>query len=384
MTTAVLFATAPAGDGGPAAALAWERTTLLGRLLGQLAELGIRDAHVITRPGVGRRARGRARTATASACRLAAVARRAPADLRAVAADRAPRRRAGWSSRTPTSSPRARRSPACSPTRASRPGCSRRRSGEVQRYMAFRTRGRRGRVRQRRVAVPLRPPAQRHVPRRPQGRAGRTARRWPTSPSGSPALVDGAAAGRLARGARRQGRPLEARAPPARAAGARASRDERRAGPEADAPPRTTSRTRARRPTTSSSRPQDDAELRAPARGRRAATCRRCCCAGSCAPTSRSASATCASCSGRRPLTAADVEQAAARDRRARRGPRAARLRREGERRLLHDVLRQPVLEVHRALGRAPRLDPERGHDALGRDRLRRRGGVRDRRARGA
>jgi phosphatidylglycerophosphate synthase len=47
---AVLFATAPAGDGSPAAALAWEASTLLGRLLDQLAELGIRRAHVITRP----------------------------------------------------------------------------------------------------------------------------------------------------------------------------------------------------------------------------------------------------------------------------------------------------------------------------------------------
>ncbi len=50
VSTAVLFATAPAGDGGPAAALAWEQATLLGRLLGQLAELGIREAHLITRP----------------------------------------------------------------------------------------------------------------------------------------------------------------------------------------------------------------------------------------------------------------------------------------------------------------------------------------------
>jgi hypothetical protein len=49
VTTAVLFATAPAGDGGPAAALAWEGTTLLGRLLDQLAALGIREAHVVTR-----------------------------------------------------------------------------------------------------------------------------------------------------------------------------------------------------------------------------------------------------------------------------------------------------------------------------------------------
>ena len=50
MTTAVLFAAAAADDGGPAAGLAWEDTTLLGRLLGQLAQLGVRDAHVITRP----------------------------------------------------------------------------------------------------------------------------------------------------------------------------------------------------------------------------------------------------------------------------------------------------------------------------------------------
>jgi phosphatidylglycerophosphate synthase len=49
VTTALLFATAPAGDGGPAAALAWEQTTLLGRLLDQFAALGVRDAHVITR-----------------------------------------------------------------------------------------------------------------------------------------------------------------------------------------------------------------------------------------------------------------------------------------------------------------------------------------------
>jgi phosphatidylglycerophosphate synthase len=48
--TALLVATAQAGDGGPAAALAYEHTTLLGRLLEQLDDLGIRRAHVITRP----------------------------------------------------------------------------------------------------------------------------------------------------------------------------------------------------------------------------------------------------------------------------------------------------------------------------------------------
>jgi len=48
--TAVLLATARGGDGGPAAALTYEHTTLLGRLLEQLGDLGIRQAHVITRP----------------------------------------------------------------------------------------------------------------------------------------------------------------------------------------------------------------------------------------------------------------------------------------------------------------------------------------------
>ena len=46
----MLIATAPADGGGPAAALAWEDTTLLGRLLEQLVDLGISAAHVVTRP----------------------------------------------------------------------------------------------------------------------------------------------------------------------------------------------------------------------------------------------------------------------------------------------------------------------------------------------
>src|SRR4051812_717893 len=48
--TAVLLATAPAQEGGPAALLPWEGTTVLGRLLDQLASLGVRVAHVVTRP----------------------------------------------------------------------------------------------------------------------------------------------------------------------------------------------------------------------------------------------------------------------------------------------------------------------------------------------
>jgi hypothetical protein len=46
----VLLATAPAPEMGAAAALPWGEGTLLGRLLGQLASLGVREVHVITRP----------------------------------------------------------------------------------------------------------------------------------------------------------------------------------------------------------------------------------------------------------------------------------------------------------------------------------------------
>ena len=50
IATAVLVATAAADDGGPAAALPWEGGTLLDRLLTQMAELGLQDIHVVTRP----------------------------------------------------------------------------------------------------------------------------------------------------------------------------------------------------------------------------------------------------------------------------------------------------------------------------------------------
>jgi phosphatidylglycerophosphate synthase len=49
--TAVVLATAGADHGGPAAALPWNGGTIVGRLLGQLAGLGVRRALVITRPG---------------------------------------------------------------------------------------------------------------------------------------------------------------------------------------------------------------------------------------------------------------------------------------------------------------------------------------------
>src|SRR5690348_14734789 len=57
VTTAVLMATAPAApDGAPAAALAFEDTTVVGRLLGQVRALGIADVHVVAREGAGVRA----------------------------------------------------------------------------------------------------------------------------------------------------------------------------------------------------------------------------------------------------------------------------------------------------------------------------------------
>jgi phosphatidylglycerophosphate synthase len=46
----LLFATAATQDGGPAAVLGVVGTTVLGRLLGQLASLGVRRAWVVTRP----------------------------------------------------------------------------------------------------------------------------------------------------------------------------------------------------------------------------------------------------------------------------------------------------------------------------------------------
>jgi phosphatidylglycerophosphate synthase len=49
-TSALLYATAPAAEGGPAAALGVPEGTLLGRLLGQLDGLGVRRAWVVARP----------------------------------------------------------------------------------------------------------------------------------------------------------------------------------------------------------------------------------------------------------------------------------------------------------------------------------------------
>lgn len=50
IATAVLVATAPGDDGGPAAALPWDGGTLADRLIGQLSNIGIPRMHVVTRP----------------------------------------------------------------------------------------------------------------------------------------------------------------------------------------------------------------------------------------------------------------------------------------------------------------------------------------------
>jgi phosphatidylglycerophosphate synthase len=49
-TTAVVLVAAATDEGGPAALLAWERTTILRRLLDQLATLDVARVHVLTRP----------------------------------------------------------------------------------------------------------------------------------------------------------------------------------------------------------------------------------------------------------------------------------------------------------------------------------------------
>ena len=64
VSTAIVVATAPAADGTCAALLPWGGATLLERLLGQLASLGIADIRVLTRPAFEERVREAAAGAT--------------------------------------------------------------------------------------------------------------------------------------------------------------------------------------------------------------------------------------------------------------------------------------------------------------------------------
>ena len=129
----------------------------------------------------------------------------------------------------------------------------------------------------------------------------------------------------------------------------------------------------------------DDDEALAAATGslRRARTPWRSRCSASSAAARRSAPCTCGACSGRArftPEAAADVrERLAACDEDQLLLDSAVKSRR----RLLHHPLRQPVLEVHRALGSAPRPHAQPGHDRVDGDGSAGSGRLRDRRALG-
>ena len=77
--TALVVATAPAAGGGCAALLPWQGSTLLGVLLGQLAERGVTDLRVLTRPAFAAGVREAAPGATVRECEAV------DADLREIA-----------------------------------------------------------------------------------------------------------------------------------------------------------------------------------------------------------------------------------------------------------------------------------------------------------
>ena len=170
-------------------------------LAAQLRELGVRGprAHPA---GVGRRRRARSAGGA-----VEAVRRTPPADLRAIARVRP--RADGRRRRRPRRHPH--------PARGARRPHRRpaREHGHAGRRAHRRVRSRsdapRAARRQRRLAVPLRPPADRDVPRRAQGRRADRPR-WSTPPSASRRSSTAAARG-LGGGARPQDRPLARRCP---------------------------------------------------------------------------------------------------------------------------------------------------------------------------
>ena len=365
----------------PAAAppprLRLEDTTLLGRLLGQLADLGIREVARDHAPGLGRARSSRPTRAAAWRVRLHACAdaRRRPARRR---------RR----SRAPAPAPMVVANADILTQREALAGLladPRVATGmltttvrRVYRYVGFRTRTRRGRV------VSAGSPY--HYVHGANGTflgvlkvaPGRPRARSPTSPARLAALVDGAAARRLAGGARRQGGPLEAGAVPPRAARARrarrgaSSRPTRRCDAADDSglrPSDVELVARGRRPSSSAASPPPRGDV---------PSLLLCGLVRAAGPVGVSAPA--AACSGR--------ARSPTRTSRARPSGSA---RHDEDRALLDSAVKandgffttffvSPVLEVHRALGRAPRLDAQRRHHAVGGDRLRRRRGVRHRR----
>ena len=209
--TAVLFATAPAGDGTPAAALAWEGSTLIGRLLDQLAALGIRRAHVITRPEWVAALESDVREhpvalelhpSAGVAGDLRAVEVIARAEAGAIVLANADIVTQGEALAGLLADPRVTTGILATTVR------------KVQRQMAFRMRGRRGRVFS--AASPY------HYVHQPNGTFLGVLK---IAPLHRAELADVAA--RLARGAGRKGRPVEAGAVPPLAGGRRGARGRR-------------------------------------------------------------------------------------------------------------------------------------------------------------
>ena len=338
-----LVATAAAADGGPAALRRGRADAArAARRAGGRAS-GIERVHVITRPRVAEAvARRRADVAGA---RVRGPGRRPARDRRA-----SPRRRpARSSSPTATSSPSARCSPACSPSRGSRPACSPP-AAPPRGPFGFKTRSRAGAS-----SPPARPttpcaarPGRSSACSRsrptdaPASRRGRAAgRRWstPAPPTDWQEELDHKAGHWRRMLALRADGPRAAAQPPPDARGAR-----RRCRSRRRTPPSSSAGARAR-PTTSprccssalirsgvhvgASRPAL-AVLGAPALAAPRSSAR---------PRRSSSTTRTVSCSTRRSRA------------RTASSPRSS----------------SALLEVHRALGRAPRADAEPGHAVLAR-----------------
>ena len=327
--------------------------------------LGVARLHVLTRPGLGRRVRGRRRRR-----RACTRASRAADDLRAIGAHRRERARARSWSPTATSSPSARRSPGCSGPARRAPASSPPAAPSRARF-GFRPRAPRAHrqppprrttpcaarpARSSACSRSRRPTARGVAPRRRAARRARRPRRAPTWRGG----------------ARPQGRPLAA-------ACSRCSRDRRASA----ATPRAAARGRSTLvPLDARGRRRARAPARDRARGRRP----RCCSSGSCARASHVSAVA--------PARAVLGAPAARRRRLARgrgeitelrRGPRAARLGRQGATTASSRPSSSARTRVHRALGGAPRASrPTRSRPSRSRSASLAAAALRDRRALGA
>ena len=346
-----MLATAPAADGGCAALLPWDGGTVLGRLLGQLAGLGVADVRVLTRPAWDGRVREAAAGRAVSACAgaggdlraIAGAAGGAGGAIVVVAGDVVTQREAlAGAARRP----------------ARRHGRADRRPLARAAFRLPRCRSRRGRIVS--AASPY------HAVHRPTAwflgvlkvaAADRPALAAPPSElaelaADPPAewraeLERKAATWRTRAVARSAAAPVDEGGRTPTRSRDDLDDDELSAGRPGGPSPCRRSSCRADDEAGSAQRLAAAPEDAVLARARRARALRR----------RTSASATCASCSGRGRSRPSAAGRGRGDDPRLRRGPGAARLGGQGERRLLHDVLRQPVLEVHRALGGAARHD---------------------------